>query len=199
MSRLTPRERRREKNKQAILEAAYNLVTETGADGVSMREIARRIDYSPAALYEYFDSKEDIIKSLCTFGFGRLALELSRVSADIPPRERVIELGMTYLEFARKNPEFYLLIVNNIPSGLTSLEELDSPDSPYQLLLQAIRDGIRDGVFTPRKDFGLQEMTYSCWAFVHGMAMLGLTQLKDFRADLDPINRLALEKYLNAL
>ena len=128
-----------------------------------------------------------------------MATYLSRVSTDLQPLERVTELGMAYLDFASKNPEFYLLIVINIPSGLTSLEQLDDEASPFQILLQAMRTGIKEGVFTPRKSFDVQAMTYSCWAFVHGMAMLGLTQLKDLELDLEPINRLALEKFLGAL
>jgi AcrR family transcriptional regulator len=196
---LTPRERRHEKNKQAILQTARELVTEKGADKLSLREIARRIDYSPAALYEYFDGKEDIVGALCTDGFKNLASFLNRVPADLPPSERVVELGLAYLEFANQNPELYILIIMNLPSGMTALDQLDYESSLYSILLQVMQAGIDAGDFTPREGFGLQEMTYSCWAFVHGIATLGLTQLSELEVDLGPVNRLALELFMDAL
>ena len=196
---LTPRKRRHEKTRQAILQSARDLVTEKGADKLSLREIARRIDYSPAALYEYFDSKEDIVGALCTDGFNNLALYLNRVPADLPPRKRLVELGLAYLEFANQNPELYILIVINLPSGLTALDQLDYESSPYRILLQAMQAGIDAGVFTPREGFGPQEMAYSCWAFVHGIAALGLTQLSELEVDLGPVNRLALGLFMDAL
>ncbi len=54
---LTPAERRRLKVRDAIIEAAEDLFTKEGEQGISMRRLAEAIDYSPAAIYKYFDSK----------------------------------------------------------------------------------------------------------------------------------------------
>ncbi len=199
MNSPTPRERRHEKTKQAILQTARELVSEEGADKLSLREIARRIDYSPAGLYEYFDGKDDIIAALCSDGFDRLASYLGRVPVDLPPDERIVELGLAYLQFASQNPELYVLIFNNIPSGFTTLEQFDEQASTYHILLEAVQAGIDTNTFTPHAGFALQEMAYSFWALVHGIASLGLTQLHDLESDLGPVNRRALELFTNAL
>ena len=57
----TPRERRAQRTRDAILEAARQIIGKDGIDGLSTRGIADAIDYSPAGLYEYFGSKEEII------------------------------------------------------------------------------------------------------------------------------------------
>ena len=71
----------------------------------SMREIARRADFSPAALYKYFDSKDDVIKALADAAMAALVAAFAAVPADLPPDRRAVELGMAYLAFARENPE----------------------------------------------------------------------------------------------
>ena len=199
LTSLTPRQRRREKTKQAILQTARELIRGRGADNLSLREIARRIDYSPAGLYEYFDGKDDIVAALCSDGFNRLASYLERVPTGLPPDKRIVELGLAYLQFASQNPEIYALIFNNIPSGFTTLEQIDEQASTYRLLQEAVQAGIDTKTFTPRGDFALQEMAYSFWALVHGIASLGLTQLRELQSDLGPVNRRALELFTNAL
>ena len=64
MSELKPQERRQQSTRDLILKTALELVKEQGIDKWSLREIARRIDYSPSGLYEYFDSKDDILYTL---------------------------------------------------------------------------------------------------------------------------------------
>src|SRR5437660_12230763 len=53
-------ERDRETVRRAILDAARDLFVSEGYANVSIRKIAERIEYSPAALYGYFPSKDDI-------------------------------------------------------------------------------------------------------------------------------------------
>jgi AcrR family transcriptional regulator len=74
---LTPAERRRLKVRDAIIGAAEEIFAEEGEAGLSMRRIAERIDYSPAALYKYFDSKEALFQEIRE-GFFRAPLPACR-------------------------------------------------------------------------------------------------------------------------
>lgn len=56
---LTPRERRAQRTRDAILEAARGIISKKGVEALSIRSIADAIDYSPAGLYEYFGSGRD--------------------------------------------------------------------------------------------------------------------------------------------
>ena len=53
-------ERDRETVRRSILEAARDLFVSEGYQNVSLRKIADRIEYSPAAIYGYFPSKDDL-------------------------------------------------------------------------------------------------------------------------------------------
>ncbi len=65
-------EREREAVARAILDAARELFVAEGYQNVSIRKIAERIEYSPAAIYSYFPSKDDIFLALAEEGFRML-------------------------------------------------------------------------------------------------------------------------------
>ena len=65
-------ERDREAISRAILDAARELFVAEGYQHVSIRKIAERIEYSPAAIYGYFPSKDDIFFALAEEGFRLL-------------------------------------------------------------------------------------------------------------------------------
>jgi len=70
-------ERDREAVRRAILDAARDLFVAEGYDNVSIRKIAERIEYSPAAIYGYFPSKDDIFLRSRKKGFGFSAIHAS--------------------------------------------------------------------------------------------------------------------------
>ena len=57
----TPRARRRDRQRDAILRAAAQLFRERGVADTGMREIAEAADVSAANLYHYFDGKGDLL------------------------------------------------------------------------------------------------------------------------------------------
>lgn len=187
----TPRQRRYEKTRQAILEAARQIVARKGVEELSMRELASQIDYSPAGLYEYFDSKEEIIQTLVAEGHQHLGAYIRQVDESLPPADYLLELGLAYIDFALNSPEHYLLMFTNVPSK-AQVADLVNEGSSFPLLLQAIRRGIDAGVFKTRPDFGQVEMTFAAWALVHGIAMLRITYLGEFGLDFSAAGRHAL-------
>ena len=64
--------REREAVTTAILDAARELFVAEGYHSVSIRKIAEKIEYSPAAIYSYFPSKDDIFYALAEEGFRML-------------------------------------------------------------------------------------------------------------------------------
>lgn len=198
MTELDPRERRHANTRQAILDAARQLVRRNGIESLSMRKIARQIDYSAAGLYEYFSSKEELIGTLCGDADARLGGYLQRVPADLPPRQRLVELGLAYVQFALENPELFELLFTYTLSSRASLQEPYPVGSSYAVLAGAVEEMAEAGVFDPHS-VGVEGITYSFWAFVHGMATLRLTYLKEFDADFSVVNRWALERYFDGL
>src|SRR5690242_15267152 len=84
-------ERDREMVRQLILDAARDLFVKEGFENVSIRKIAEKIEYSPAAIYGYFPSKDDIFFSLAEDGFRLLYGSRERFTEmnALPPLERI--------------------------------------------------------------------------------------------------------------
>ena len=71
-------DRERQAVTASILDAARDLFLAEGYQSVSIRKIAERIEYSPAAIYSYFASKDDIFLALAKEGFHRLDDKVQR-------------------------------------------------------------------------------------------------------------------------
>lgn len=180
---LTPRERRYQRTQQAILNAALELIHEKGVDGLSIRAIAEKIDYSAAGLYEYYGSKEEIISALCMQGFQRFAQHLGAVDKSLPAEMYMSELGLAYIDFALQNTDFFLLMFTTAPllspefsnkNQDSLLDQLDENDA-FMLLVRGVERCIDEGFFHPQPGFGALEMARTAWSMVHGIAMLQLS------------------------
>ncbi len=194
----TPRQRRKEKNRGVILDTALELISSKGFENFSLREVAKNSDYSPAALYKYFDSKQEIIEAVHTRENRKLLEGLNTVSDDLTPTQRLLEMCMIYIQFNLEN-RAYLSLVNNMISSRKSKEQSVPLDSPYAVFLKAVSEWASVEEVALSDDYGLEEVTYALWAQIHGMATLRLNQLKDFEADFDTVNRYSVEMYMQGL
>lgn|SRR5690606_33642241 len=202
MDNLTPRERRSERTRQTILRAALELIIEKGLDKLSLREIARRADYSPAGLYEYFGSKDEIIETLAWDANDRFFAHLNRVPKSLPVEEYLVELGLAYVEFAHLHPEHFMLMFSHFQAlPMVDLNEYapDSDSNAYGLLMDAVQRGIEEGLFQPRPDYGKVEMSYSLWSLVHGLATLQATHLRRLTWNFATADRHAIRTFIDGL
>lgn len=198
----TPRERRHARTHQMILDAAREIIATKGIDGLSMRGLARRIDYSPAGIYEYFAGKDEIIDAVCDEGHKRLYQYLAGVENTLPPTDYLSEVGLAYIRFALENRDHFLLMFTTMPSKPSGAEELEAQTgagSAFGILLDAVRQGIEAGTFVIRPGFGLLTMAYAAWAMVHGIAMLRLTTLQSYPIDFEQGDRETLAAFAHGL
>lgn len=95
----------------AILDAARELFVSEGYQHVSIRKIAERIEYSPATIYGYFPSKDDIFLALAEEGF-RLLIEPgpARAEPSTDPLDAVRAPFWRVYEFSKSHPEYFALM-----------------------------------------------------------------------------------------
>jgi AcrR family transcriptional regulator len=106
-------ERDREAVQRAILDAARDLFIAEGYQNVSIRKIAERIEYSPAAIYGYFPSKDDIFFALAEEGFRllhRIVRKEDNARRTTEPIARVRDIFWHLYEFSREHPEYFALM-----------------------------------------------------------------------------------------
>ncbi len=93
--------RQKEETRNNILDAAYDIVKEEGWNGLSMRKIADRIEYTAPIIYEYFSNKEAILEELTGKGFIKLTKELQiAIDKFDKPEDQLEAMWMTYWDFA---------------------------------------------------------------------------------------------------
>jgi AcrR family transcriptional regulator len=183
----TPSERRYEKTRQGILNAARALLLEGGVESISMRTLADKVDYSPAALYKYFANKEEIIEALRQEAWELMA----NFEPDIPPGLSMADMfvlsGRNYVKFATQYPEYYLLIMSTTETGPESLDEFKK--SPAFIdLLQFTRAAVSSGEFVLPEGFTPIHFALLSWFVVHGISLLKLTMMNKCQDEFEEIS-----------
>ena len=186
---------RRERTRASILREAMVLMEESGIEGIGIRELARRLDYSPAALYRYFPRHEDIVSTLATDSMAMLYEHLAGATENAD-QDPLVALGEAYVRFAESEPVRFRLLFVHLPSRRTSLEEPASQRSPYTIVLEAVRDALAEGRIAQDLDPG--NAAYTLWSLVHGMGVLRSTHLRDFEADFEAIHRSSLQLLIDS-
>ncbi|HEY7287789.1 MAG TPA: TetR/AcrR family transcriptional regulator [Vicinamibacterales bacterium] len=144
-------ERDREAVRRAILDAARELFVAEGYQNVSIRKIAERIEYSPAAIYSYFSSKDDIFYALAEEGFRLLggpqeAGPGSRLQG-LPPLERIRAIFWRFYEFSCQHPQYFALMFvdRSVPRISREFERFRFARAIKQSILDEIQGCIESG------------------------------------------------------
>jgi AcrR family transcriptional regulator len=95
--------------REALVEAALQLIAANGPAGFTIAEAARFAGVSPAAPYRHFSDAGALLAEVALRGFERFAEALGRAWNDGRPEPvRAFEaLGRAYLAFARQEPAYY--------------------------------------------------------------------------------------------
>ena len=95
--------------KEALLEAALNLIAEKGPGGFTFAEAARSAGVSPAAPYRHFRDRDDLLAAIAQRGFEQFETLLTQAWDDGRPDTPTAfqRLGKAYLHYARSEPASY--------------------------------------------------------------------------------------------
>jgi len=173
------RERRlREKlgTRERILDAARELFAERGVEAVTMREIARRIDYTATAIYHHFADKNALLQELCAVDFKSLAYEMIKIGHIDDPIERLRRIGLAYVDFGIAHPAHYRFMFMTPKPETPRPEHIGNPEEDsYAFLKMTIADAIARGRFRPEfKD--IDQLAQMLWATVHGILSIQMVK-----------------------
>ncbi len=199
-TRLSRRDRRRLDTREEILGVARELLLEVGPEAISLRQVARRADFSPAALYNYFSSRDELVASLFAESFQKLDSYLERVPSDLPLKTRLVELGMAYLDFGRENPmDLRCVLVATSQEGLSSTEAMGLGLTALRIIGDTMREGTEQGLFAPDQSLGAPELAYGMWALVHGLVSVSAVDLTPVADLISADERRVLEAFVSLL
>ena len=98
-----------EELRQLILDASQTIVERSGITGLSAREIARMIGYSPGTLYNIFENLDDILLTLQVQLQNRTVEHLKRVPFGPDGEKNIEALAQAYVDFALANRRMWNL------------------------------------------------------------------------------------------
>ena len=200
------REREKSATRDKILDAARELFITQGYDGVSMRKVAEKIEYSPTAIYLHFTDKEDLFHELVHEDFAQLAEVFQSAAMPQDPLERLRHIGRTYVDFGVRYPNHYKLMFMT-PHPVAELDERDrevlgNPEvDAYAFLKMTVQQAIEAGCF--RDDLADADLiSQTVWAAVHGVISLHIAKCNDAWVEWRPMEQraeLMLEASLRGL
>jgi AcrR family transcriptional regulator len=155
--------------KQALLEAALELIAETGPRGFTLREAARRAGVSHNAPYRHFKDKDELLGAVAAQGFERLTQALKAAPGDGGPLERLRQAGLLYVEFALRWPQHFAAMFDSPWREQAYPVTAAAAEGCFQALLEMVRD-CQASHELPAGD--AEQLAYWAWSLVHGIAKL---------------------------
>src|ERR1700759_2531114 len=95
--------------REALLQAALDLIGQKGAAGFTCADAARSAGISPAAPYRHFRDRDELLSSIAQRGFEQFEAVLTAAWDDgrPDPGSEFERVGKAYLAFAREKPAYY--------------------------------------------------------------------------------------------
>lgn len=158
--------------REALIEAALDLIAKKGPAGFTFADAARSVGVSPAAPYRHFRDRDALLVDVARRGFELFAAHLDQAWGDgRPDRFTAFEnVGRAYLAFARDEPAYYsaMFEAGLFPEGDPALR--DFADRSFAVLRKA-SEALCAGLPTEKRPPSLM-MSLHVWALSHGIASL---------------------------
>jgi AcrR family transcriptional regulator len=158
--------------RQALIDAALELIAAKGPAGFTVAEAARSAGVSPAAPYRHFRDREELLADVALRGFERFADALARAWNDGRPDmlSAFTNMGRVYLAFARDEPAYYSAMFEaGVPLD-RSPELVHAGERAFAVLRQAA-EALCSALPPSRRPPSLM-MALHIWAMSHGVASL---------------------------
>ncbi len=153
----------------ALRAATAELVTEKGASGFSLREVARRAGVSHAAPAHHFGDADGLLTSVATEGFEILADAMTAATGGVDDAAKRLRLcGKTYIETALTYPGHFGVIFQSDRVNSADPALLMASARAYGTLLETV-GVVRDEV---NPDLDVDVMATLCWAAMQGLVVL---------------------------
>lgn len=159
--------------RRTVLAAAVEAIGESGVDGWSLRELARRAGVSHAAPAHHFGDRAGVLTALAAEGFDLLADTMEAAGPDF------LEAGVAYVRFATGHPAHFSVMFQ------PGLYRADDP---------AVREAraragalLHSGARAVAAPAGHDDTALAGWSIAHGFASLWLSGALSFPPGSDAV------------
>lgn len=158
--------------REALVEAALQLIAEKGPAGFSFAEAARAAGVSPAAPYRHFEDKDALLADVAVRGFEALHDRLQAVweAGKADPVRAFDGLGRVYLDFARDDPASYVAMFESQLAPADYPELSRAGDAAFGVLRHAAEAAVATLPAEGRPPAMM--VALHMWSVAHGIAAL---------------------------
>ena len=178
--------RAKEQLRERILASARDIIHAEGYEAVTIRKIAKQIEYSPMALSNHFPDKAAILRAVAREVFAKL--DQARPKQGRDPLATLRTAAYTYIQFGLDHPEEYRLLFmpRSVEASPIESNSCSAAKSSPESKLVPDHNGGRDaferfaGHVEACCQAGLVEgdpfrLATSIWAGIHGVVALQIS------------------------
>jgi len=170
--------------REALIEAALDLIAERGPAGFTFAEVARLVGVSPAAPYRHFRDRNALLAEVARRGFRQFEADLVQAWNDGRPEplRALVNCGRAYLAFARQQPAYHAAMFQAGTPPETDPDLAQAGERSLAVLMKAAEilwaQTPKDQQPPPRM------VALHIWSFSHGIASLFLNSREGARQPL---------------
>ncbi len=154
-----------------ILSESVKILGTHGFDGLSLREVAKKLKVTHQAPYHYFPDKSALLIEIKKMGFGLLNESMKKTLSEKGDAFAVLEkMGFTYFDFCLENPGYFRAMFAATSSG----EGIRVPEAQqsFEHLLSAVKELQKSGLM--KTEINTEIAAMICWTYMHGLVSLTL-------------------------
>lgn len=156
--------------KEACVAAAHEVIAERGVEGLSLRDVARKLNVSHQAPYRHYPSRDHLLAEIMRRCFEQFAQHLDSRATSAEPHEDLRAMGMQYLSYAALHPlEYRLMFGTPWPEPAQHPELVKYAVHAFDVLRKSLRrmhEGKTDGLALAELD------ALFIWSSMHGLASI---------------------------
>lgn len=149
--------------KELILETAFKLAKEKGLEGVSNREIAKKLKCSIRPIYYQFENTKELNTELYNKIEKYFYKYITDNMTDEMPKYK--QVGINYIKFAKTEKKLFQILFMS-ETKLVPKEFVEKAGENYKEIAEKIK------VSTKLKDEEITSFHTKMWLFTHGIATL---------------------------
>jgi AcrR family transcriptional regulator len=169
--------------REALLQAAIQLIAEIGPAAFTLREVARRAGVSHNAPYRHFPDRDDLLAAVAAQGFRELNEAMLHAAEKQPSALGQLKYaGLAYVEFALRRPEHFTVMFDSPISKRATPDSAEASEQAFGTLATLVKNCQDDGRL-PSGDPG--RLSLLAWSMVHGIAKLATAKLLPYQSKAD--------------
>jgi len=149
----------------ALVDAALELLEESGESALSLRAVARRAGVSPAAPYRHYEDREALVSAVAAVGYRELAERLGAAHPAPSTPDQLADVAVAYVTFALERPALFRIMFG---------EPCDRDNDERAAATAAVTLYLREIVARAFPGSDPEALAPAIWALVHGFAFLFL-------------------------